>query len=217
MKKTQTFFLAIITSAYSHAQPSEFNLPKDNPVVQIAKNYFRSNPYTMRFSTFLNHLMNDPTLSDKTITKRTDTSFFFFKGGYNNHNPFSFKAGRTEIRLAEEEVELQDSLSTTDTLLFYQLLGYSYGKEGLESVKKEFSKFDRRYGKNFYSENSELKKGDEITGVIKNYFTPLISRFSPISVSWAKLDDFQSVFTITFRIKVIENTATLPISPDSRQ
>jgi len=215
MKNIQTFFLAIIISAFCHTQTPEFNVSNNNPIVQIAKNYFRSNPYTLRFSTFLNHLINDPTLSDKTIIKRTDTTFFFFKGVYNNHNPFSFKADRTEIRLAEREVELGDSLSTMDTLFFYQLLGYGYGKEGLESVKKEFSNFDRKYWKKFYSGKTEFKKGDEITGTVKNYFTLPATVYSPIAVSWAKLDGFQNVFTITIRLKRIENIATLPISPDS--
>ncbi|HEV8284204.1 MAG TPA: hypothetical protein VGQ09_07830 [Chitinophagaceae bacterium] len=105
--------------------------------------------------------MNDPTLSNKTTTKRTDTSFFFFKGDYKNHSPFSFKADRTEIRLAEVEVNLGDSIPLIDTLLFYQLLGYSYGEGGTEAVKKEFSKFDRKYGKFFFSEGSEIRKGGE--------------------------------------------------------
>jgi hypothetical protein len=208
MKRAQVFFLIIFIIAHCHAQTAD-------PIIQIAKNYFRSNPYNMSFSNFLNHLLNDPTLSNKTINKRTDTSFFFFKGDYNGHSPFNFKADRTEIRLAETEMDLEDSLSTTDTLLFYQLLGYSYGEEGGEAVKKEFSKFDRRYGKSFYSQDSDLKKGEEIVGFAKNYFM-LTNLISPISIAWAKLDDFQNVFIITIRIKVIENTATLPIPPDSR-
>jgi len=61
-------------------------------------------------------------------------------------------------------MELGDSASTIDTLLLYQVLGYSYGNEGTE----------------------------------------------------ARVDDFQRVFTITIRIKVVENTAALPIPPDSR-
>src|SRR6266404_4803476 len=102
MKKVRIFFLLIIITEYCHAQADEFNsrVTNDNPIVHIAKDYFRSNPYNTYFSSFLNHLMNDPTLSDKTITKRTDSSFFFFMGNYNNHNPFGFKADRTEIRLA---------------------------------------------------------------------------------------------------------------------
>jgi len=213
MKRNLSFILFIFFTAYSDGQPIVINIEPvsaDNPVFQIAKNYFRSNPYNTYFSSFLNHLINDPTLSDKTIEKRTDTGFFFFKGDYKNHSPFNFKADRTEIRLAEGEIDLGDSLFTTDTLLFYQLLGYSYGKEGLGAVKKEFSKFDRKYGKNFYSENSDLKKGAEIVGAVKKYFV-LFTPVSPVTIAWAKLDDYQNIFTITIRIKVIENTAQLPV------
>jgi hypothetical protein len=208
MKKTRIFFLIIIASQYCKAQPAD-------AISHVAKKYFRSNPYSVHFNTFLNHLLHDPTLLNTTTQKKTDTTFFFFKGYYNNHNPFDFKADRTEIRLAETEVDLQDSLSTTDTLLFYQLLGYSYGKEGLELVKKEFAKFDRRYGRNLYSQDSEIKNGHEIVGIAKNYFL-FTSTISPVSIVWAKLDELQNVFTITLRMKVVENMATLPMPRDSR-
>jgi len=208
MKKSLFLFLIILGTQCCGAQPAD-------PIFQAAKNYFRSNPYSVHFNTFLNHLMNDPTLLNTTIQKRTDTTLFFFKGYYKNHNPFNFKAERTEIRLAEAEVDLEDSLSRTDTLLFYQLLGYSYGQEGLELVKKEFSKFDRRYGRNLYGQDSEIKNGQEIVGIARNYFL-VTSTISPVSIVWAKLDELQNVFTITLRMKVVENIATLPIPRDSR-
>lgn len=208
MKKTIISFFFATFAAYCYCQTSD-------PIIQIAKTYFRSNPYNIRFSTFLNHLVNDPTLSNKTLTKRTDTSFFFFKGDYSGHNPFGFKANRTEVRLAETEMEVGDSASTVDTLLLYQVLGYSYGNEGTEAVKKEFSKFDRKYGKKFLQQDAEIKKNDQTIGSVRNYFV-LVTPFSPISIAWARLDDFQSVFSVTVRIKVVENTATLPVPPDSR-
>lgn len=208
MKKIVASILLLTVAGCCYSQ-------SDEPILQIAKNYFRSNPYKTRFSTFLNHLVNDPTLSNKTLTKRTDTSFFFFKGEYGTHNPFGYKADRTEIMLAETEFALSDSLPTTDTILIYQLLGYRYGSEGPDAVKKEFAKFDRKYGKNFYNEDAGLKKGDEMVGLVRNYFV-LATPFSPVSIAWAKLDDFQHVFTITVRIKVIENVATLPVPPDRR-
>jgi hypothetical protein len=208
MRKAHILFFVLIVTQYCAAQPAD-------AIRQVAKNYFRSNPYGVHFNTFLNHLLNDPALLNKTIEKRTDTTLFFFTGYYNNYSPFNFKADRTEIRLVEAEVDLEDSLSTTDTLLFYQLLGYSYGKEGLELVQKEFSKFDRRYGRNLFGQDSEIKNGQEIVGTARNYFL-FTSAISPVSIVWAKLDDLQNVFTITLRIKVVENMATLPIPRDSR-
>ena len=208
------FVLMAGLHTYSQEPPDPEHVSKDNAIFQVARHYLRSNPYNVHFSAFLNHLINDPTLSDKTIQKRSDTSFFFFRGVYSNHNPYSFKANRTEVRLAEHQVAMEDSLSTVDTLLFYQLIGYSYSAAGTESVKKEFSKFDRRYGKEFYSELGEMKKDGQIVGMIKNFYFLDLTLLSPLSISWEKLDDYQSTFTITFRIKLRQNIATLPVSPD---
>lgn len=217
MRTIQVFFLLTIAACCrSQEQTNAQQISSDNPIFQVAKNYFRSNPYNIHFSTFLNHLINDPTLSNKTLNKRSDTAFFFFKGDYSSHNPYSFKADRVEIRLAESEVDLEDSLRTIDTLLFYQLVGYSYGAAGTEAVKREFSKFDRKYGKNLYGEISELKKEEEVVGMVKNYFSFALSLLSPLSITWAKLDDYQNVFTITFRIKIMQNEATLPVAPNDR-
>ncbi len=218
MKKIYAFFTAIIIGIYCYAQFDEFDVPgqNDNPLSKIAQTYFRSNPYIVHFSTFLNHLMNDPTLTNKTIVKRTDTTLFFFKGDYTTHNPFGFKTERTEIRLAEQEIVFDDSAATKDTVLFYQLIGYTHDPGGVEAVRKEFSKFDHKYGKKFFfSNDKEFKKGDEVTGIFRNYFVPLNS-YSPLAISWATLDDKQNIFTILFRIKVSENIATLPAPPDSR-
>jgi hypothetical protein len=216
MKATYAvFFLVFVAKfCYGQEQGDMDEIVKDNPIFKIAKTYFRSNPFNVHFSTFLNHLMSDPKLSNKTVNKRTDTSLFFFRGEYSGHNPYNFKADRVEIRLAEREVTMEDSLSTVDTLLFYQLVGYSYGAAGTEAVKKEFSKFDRKFGHHFYGEDSVLKNENEPIGVVKNYFLLSETFLSPVSISWAKLDNLQNVFTIMFRIKLTQNMATLPQFPD---
>ena len=217
MKALHAVFLLIVAIDCHSQEPFVSDQSTaDNPLFRIAKAYFRSNPYNIHFSAFLNHLINDPTLSNKTISKRTDTSLFFFKGDYGSHNPFGFQPSKVEIRLAERKVSLEDSLNTTDTILFYQLIGYAYGLQGEEAIKKEFSRFDRKYGKNFYGEDSELEQGDKVIGLIKNYFSIAVTFLSPLSISWAKLDDNQSLFAITFRIKVMQNEAALPVSPDYR-
>src|SRR4026207_2119633 len=79
-------------------------------IIDVTKAYYRSTPFDKEFSKFLSHLLNDPTLSNRTLQKRTDTSFFYFKGEYAQHNPFSFKAIRTEVILAETELQLADSI-----------------------------------------------------------------------------------------------------------
>ncbi len=220
----KAFYLLFLTIVFNYCsaqdeplQNGSINIQVIEPegTIKITKDYFRSNPFDREFSKFLNHLMNDPALTNKALTRRTDSSFFFLKGEYINYSPYSFKADRTEVLLTETEIELKDSLHSKDTVFVYELLGYCYGgKEGMEGVKKEFVKCGRRYSKRFSDyESSGLKNGN-IIGEIRNYF----NRFciiSPVSIVWAKLDDFQNVFTITIRIKVKENHAILPISPDS--
>src|ERR1044071_8520521 len=112
----------------------------------IAKTYFRSNPFSMDFGKFIDHLIHDPSLVKKDIAKRTDTSFFYFSGQYSNHNPFLFKSLRTEIMLTEVTEQMPDSTRRLDTFFVYQLRAYTLGdKEGLDDVKKEYAKFDRKF------------------------------------------------------------------------
>src|SRR4030095_4126595 len=129
-------------------------------LLKIVKNYFRSDPYQNEFSFFLKHLMNDPILVDKTTRLKTDTSLFYFHGVYKNYSPFGFLADRSEIRLAETEFVIDDSTSLKDTLVIYQLLGFSNkGKAGVQSVKDEFLKFNRHYSKHFITQSSNIMNG----------------------------------------------------------
>jgi hypothetical protein len=105
------FLLLICCAAYGQSS-----------VFKITKEYFRSDPFQKEFSSFLKHLLNDPSLTNKVIEKRTDTSLFYFQGTYTSHNPFFFKPERVEVILAESMVEL-DSL-IIDTIYVYQLLAY---------------------------------------------------------------------------------------------
>ena len=185
--------------------------------MQVAKNYFRSSPFEHEFSQFLNHLMKDPTLINSTVNKRTDSNLFYLKGDYKTHNPFFFKAKLTHVVLAEQELLINDSLQLVDTIIIYQLAGYSEaGKEGEDDVKKEFERFDNKYIKKFGSNDyKELKNGNEIVGAIRNYFTKF-SFLSPLSVAWQKIiATNENVFVITLRFKVSGNIAILPISADS--
>ena len=171
-------------------------------LLKIVRNYFRSDPYQNEFGFFLKHLMNDPTLITKTTRLKTDTSLFYFQGVYKNHNPFGFPSARTEVRLAEKDFVTDDSLSLKDTIMVYQLLGFSYnGKTGLEAVKGEFTKFNRRYAKHFTTQSTDIKQGEEIVGGTQDYFIYGMLA-SPLTVTWIKLDEFQNAFIITLRLKI---------------
>jgi len=159
--------------------------------------------------------MNDSEIMNPVVIKRTDTSLFYFKGDYKNFNPFFFKPVRTMVVFAEKEIILNDSLHLLDTVITYQIAGYSPdGEEGVKDVMQEFKRFDRKYLKKFKSSDfTELKSNGEVYGGIRNYFTGL-SYLSPLSAAWQKIGDNRgNVFVITLRFKMSENDAILPVTP----
>ena len=195
--------LAVLCTA-QHEEDAQIPIIIQNPgtnyLLKIVQDYFRSDPYQNQFGFFLKHLMNDPILVNKSTRLRTDTSLFYFQGVYKNYSPYGFLADRTEIRLAEQELVIDDSLSLKDTLIVYQLLGFNNGKAGLESVKAKYSKFNRRYGKHFITESGSITQGAEIVGAAEDYFIRGVAA-SPVTVAWAKLDESESAFIITLRLK----------------
>jgi len=139
-------------------------------LIKIVKNYFRSDPYRNEFGFFLKHLMNDPILVNKSTRLRTDTSLFYFQGVYKNYSPYGFLADRTEIRLAEQELVIDDSLSLKDIWQTFYYRTWKYNARGR----------DRRSNRRlFYSRYGA----------------------SPLTVAWAKLDESESAFIITLRLK----------------
>jgi hypothetical protein len=208
VRKCFLFFLFGALAIHCIGQAEENQQPRvtihyvgNDYLLKIVKNYFRSDPYRNEFGLFLKHLMNDPILVNKSTRLRTDTSLFYFQGVYKNYSPYGFLADRTEIRLTEQEIIIDDSLSLKDTLVVYQLLGFNNGKAGLESVKNEFSKFNRHYGKHFIIEPGTITQGTEIVGATEDYFIAGVA-VSPLTVAWAKLDEFENAFIITLRLKI---------------
>jgi hypothetical protein len=179
--------------------------------VKISESYFRSTPFHKEFSRFVSHLMNDPTLINKRILKKTDSTLFFLEGDYSSHNPFFFKSIRTSVILAEKELETGDSLRPAQTIYIYQLIGYApSGEDGIKEVKAEYEKFCRRYKKGFSeSAYKELKEGDKQSGEMNNFSFNGLS-FYPLTAAWATSKTHQdNLFAITIRFKVFNNTAYL--------
>jgi hypothetical protein len=178
---------------------------------QFSKSYYRSDPFVGEFSGFLNHLLNDPSLLEKEIQKRTDSSLFYFSGIYKNHHPFFFKPKKIKILLQEVSVNYGDSL-VNDTIFIYQLLAYADDTEkGEQEVKREFEKIHRVFNKRFYNSNyQDLKNGETIGGGQHNYFVAY-STLAPVSTIWTKLDN-EFVLNISLRFKASENRAVLAAS-----
>jgi hypothetical protein len=198
-----------------------FQLPvfAQQPLQKIAASYFRSTPFDKEFSKFLTHLMNDPTLVDKTINKKNDSTLFFFQGTYSSYNPFFFKPLKTKIILAEREELTNDSTSQLQTIYVYQLIGYApAGQDGIDDVKEEFEKFCRRYKKSFWtSDYQELKEkeNEQQSGEIRDFLPKKNISFYPLTVAWATSKTHNdNVFAITLRFKVFDNIAYLPQVPD---
>ena len=177
---------------------------------QLAKNYFRSNPFIGEFSGFLKHLINDPALQDKKIQQRTDSTLFYFYAEYKNYNPYFFKPNRVEVLLEETSVRYVDSLPA-DTILIYQLLAYSEESRGPQEIKKEFERIHRKYNKKFAASNFlDMKTGKEITGGLHNYFVSFAG-LAPVSIVWGLLKETNEyVLNITLRLKSNENRTILP-------
>jgi hypothetical protein len=182
-----------------------------SPVYKIAHNYFRSDPFETDFSSFLKHLLNDPTLSNKIMEKKTDSSLFFFQGAYANHNPFFFKPIKVEVSLAEIPVKL-DSLKT-DTVYSYQLLAYNNDtKKGIEELKKEFDKIYRRYKSVFKNANyAENPPDSKMPGASYNFFDGM-HLVSPFAITWLGPSAEKEIcLIITIRITTSDNKAILPV------
>ena len=187
-----------------------------NPIQSALKNYFRTHPFDMKFSSFITSLKQDPWFTIDTYGRRTDTSFFFITGTYKNFNPFRFVPKELRLIVAEEEIVHGDSLQTHDTIMNLQLLAISdSGEINSKLVEKEFKRFHNNQASRFSSNtsNSFKEKDGSLTVKVYNYFVSPFS-IAPVTIAWGILPETnQYVFTITIRFKVKENTAVYIISP----
>jgi hypothetical protein len=156
--------------------------------------------------------LNDPTLTDKILEKKTDTSLFYFQGTYAAYNPFFFKPTKVKVVLTETSVPL-DSLRS-DTIYTYQLFAYDKNsKDGVEELKKEFGKILRHYKGSFPRNNySATKSGTDLYGETYNFFDPFHA-LAPFALAWFGPDrDNEVCLVLTLRIATDNNKAVLPVS-----
>lgn len=180
-------------------------------VYKIAHSYFRSDPFQSEFSTFLNHLLSDPTLTDKILEKKTDSSLFYFQGTYATHNPFFFKPTKVKVILTETPIPL-DSLRA-DTVYTYQLLAYDKdSKEGVQELKKEFEKIYRRYKSGFTRDvYITSPAGSKLKGEGYNFFDEFHA-VSPFAITRFDADENKEIcLVLTIRMKSDDNKAVLPV------
>ena len=185
-------------------------------MLQVAKNYFRSNPFDREFSQFLQHLLNDPTLTNKVIRKKTDSTLFFLDASYSTHSPFTFKPIRTRIILAErEDVLVRDSISELKTVYQYQLVGYAPpGEDGLQDVRSEYEKFIKKIRRSFSTyQKSTTGTAENPTGEITDFSFPTL-HFMAVTIAWINSKEQENLFAVTVRFQVADNYAYLPLLRD---
>lgn len=185
------------------------NLSAQLSIFKISEGYFRSSPFEKEFSQFLTHLLHDPTLTEKKVTKKTDSTLFFMEGIYKSHNPFFFKSIKARIILAEKNEVTDDSLGTARAIYVYQLVGYAPANpEGAREVEEEYEKFCRRYKRTFAENNyKEFTNSDRKHGEIRDFLYKNMD-FVPVTVAWAtSKDNTENIFALTIRFRVGENRA----------
>jgi hypothetical protein len=183
---------------------------------KAVKLYYKVNPFDRKFSVMLNNILSDTSFVQLEMHKRTDSNFFFLSGFYKRFNPFDFKAKQTQVRLAESEITYNDLLGTNDTIIMYQVLGLTdNGEENKAIVQKELTRFHRRFSYDFWKkEYKEAETNGVVTAGIYNYYL-LGYHVPPLSAAWGKMPgENRYTFTITVRLKVKENFADIPKSPE---
>ena len=179
---------------------------------KIAHDYFRISPFNKDFSTFVSRLMNDPSVQQSTIRRKTDTTLFFLEGIYNTHKPFFFRPDKVKIILSERETE-GDSINPAQPFFLYQIVGYAPpGKEGKTDVQDEYEKLVRQYKRAFdMNHPRELKDGDTLSGEIRDFYFENVS-FPVMTLAWSTNNINGNVLAITIRFFVFDNRAFLPIA-----
>jgi len=181
-----------------------------NPIELLSKTYFRTQPFDIKFSSFVTSLQQDPWFIQESYQRRTDSSFFFLTGTYKNFNPFRYLPRELRLIVAEDEIIHGDSLKTHDTIINLQIMGVTdTGVVNRKAVEKEFKRFHSNQADRF---SSTTHVNFEDTGEAYNYF---ISPFSiaPVTIAWGRLENAEYTFTITIRFKLKENMATYIVAP----
>ncbi|MBC7947125.1 MAG: hypothetical protein H7Y42_04545 [Chitinophagaceae bacterium] len=186
------------------------NSHSQSAVQKVASLYFRSDPFVTSFSSFMKHLLNDPTLTDKIIKKRTDSTLFYFQGTYSSHNPFFFKPKRTEVVLKELPAKLDSS--TVDTIYTYQLFAFiDETKEGTAELKKQFEKICKKYKSNFSKTTFNENKESKLENATYNFFERSYA-IAPLAVTWVGPNSKNEMCLIlTIRMETQRNMARLPV------
>jgi hypothetical protein len=119
------------------------------------------------------------------------------------------------VAVIESEFSDSDTSSYRDTVLYYQLLVTTDSTAQSEQfVKKEYNRLLRKYDDKFTFNTQPLNEANSAQkGEIAIGFFNLFA-VSPITIAWGReLASRNYVFSLTLRMKVQENRATLVTLP----
>lgn len=211
MKRKLLLLLLAVTllhlSAFTQIKNPVFQAP-----AKIANDYFRISPFNKDFSSFVQRLMTDPMLTDKTIHRKTDTTLFFLEGWYKTFRPFFFLPDKVKVILAEKELA-KDSMDEINVIYLYQLVAYAPpGEEGAKDVQSEYEKLSKKFKHQFdMSSVRELKTGENKYGEVREFYDDNVF-FQLLSLAWNTTEKGENLLAMTLRFLVYENTAVLPVT-----
>jgi hypothetical protein len=189
-----------------------------NPLQSVLKTYFRTQPFDMKFSSFVTSLQKDPWFTLEEYSRRTDSNFFFLSGTYKNFNPFRFTPKELRLVVAEEEIIHRDSLHTRDTIINLQLMAITdTGLVNSKTVEKEFHRFNNNQAERFSSKTYDTyDEQGKMTAEIFNYFIFPFS-IAPLTIAWGPFSESRNyTFTITIRFKLKENITNFILAPNEQ-
>ncbi|MBO9620651.1 MAG: hypothetical protein J7539_16630 [Niabella sp.] len=184
-------------------------LQGQNQFFKIVKDYFRVDPFAGRFSDFIDAVKTDSELNGMEMVPKTDTSLFSIRADYKTFNPFTIKARRVTMALAEKKLPVNTTPETYDTLMLYMVTGFfDSTKETLQMVQKEYKKINAKIRKDLpasgvasLSKLKEIKEGEITNHAVNGALT------APISVAWYLTEENELALIIVLRMKYANNKA----------
>ncbi len=176
---------------------------------KIVKDYFRVDPFTGKFSDFVDAVKTDPQLENIEFSLKTDTSLFSLKGDYKVFNPFSVKARGVQMSLAEKKTLIRDSPQAFDTIMLYMITGFFDSTQlTYQMVQKEYKKINTKIKRDLpvHATATLTKLAGLKDGQITNHAISS-SMASPISVAWYLTSDNELALMVVLRMKYENNRA----------
>ncbi|AHF17677.1 hypothetical protein [Niabella soli] len=200
MKRLVLILCSLLTLTQVHGQYRFFKIVKD---------YFRVDPFTGRFSDFVDAVKTDPELKETESSPKTDTSLFSIEADYKTFNPFTLKARRVTMALAEKKFPVNTTPETFDTLMLYMVTGFfDSTRETLQMVQKEYKKINAKIKKDLpvnrtsgLGQLKDLKDGQITNHAVNN------SLAAPISVAWYLTKKNELALLVVLRMKYANNRA----------